>query len=178
MNWSFCGNLIMSLYERASRYRLQTVIPGVVSDKPSNVKSTSEYVNSLEAIQDFAIVSRESLKRFGAPKTFSELVECIKTTVKDRNVKTPFMRGLLHNFPRIFRQSKILPGRVSQAFNSNAVILDAIRAGYLNLILMGKKFTASECEVNSDSYATVNLNLLKRAFPRINREARLSLYLD
>ena len=123
-------------------------------------------------------MAKESNRRFGNPKTFTEAVECILATVSDRQAKTPFMRGLLNKFHRIVKQSKILPLRVSQAFRSDAVVLDALKAGYLNLILMGKRFIVNEDEMSTDKYDSVNLPLISKAFPDLNREARLSLYLD
>ena len=170
----------MSLFEIASRVRLQTLIPELHKDHPYQIKTPNRFVSSLEAIQDFSIVAQESRRRFGNPKSITQAVECIKTTVKERETKTPFMRGLLipGRYHRIFSQSKILPRKVSKAFSSNTVVLNAIKAGYLSIILMNKRLIVNEDELSTDKYNSVNLNLITKAFPTFNREARLSLYLD
>ena len=53
--WQYTGELILSLFERAGRYKLHVPIPHIIQDVPFKIKSAQDFVSSLEAIQDWSI---------------------------------------------------------------------------------------------------------------------------
>jgi hypothetical protein len=178
-NWQYTGQLCLSLYERAARFRLTVLIPAILHDRPFITVDNENFFETLEAVQNWKVVSAKANVRFGIPRSFEEATTCIRLIASENVGLNEGMRGLLTTHPRCFIQSKVLPVLLSNTFNTEQTIFDAITEGYMSLILLGDNYQSSE---NPDKpvrkYTSTNLHMAIRAFPAVNRRVRLSLNLD
>ena len=102
----------------------------------------------------------------------------MQKTIKDRKGKSPFMRKLSGTQHRIFQESKILPDTLSCIFNSDTVIVDAIKQGYRNIMEMDYKYISTNQNKPKRKFENPNLSLLIKAFPELNAVARFKFNLD
>ena len=173
------GQLVLSLFERASRFRLQVLLPNLINDLPFHIQPTQQFVGSMEAVQDWAILTKEANKRFGTPDTMSETSVYIKKIIADRKGKTPFMKKLLDSQHRIYVQSKILPDKISKIFDSDQTIIDAIKGCYLAFNQLDEKYISVEDPNRSRRvHNGANYFLLIKSFPDLNDSARKELGLN
>ena len=178
-NWQYTGQLCLSLYERAARFRLTVLIPAIIYDKPFLTVTNELFVETLEAIQNWKFVAAHSNIRYGIPRSFEEAEACILKITAEQSGLSANMKGLLKTHPRLFPQSRILPVLLSNAFSSDQTVFDAITEGYMSLILLNDKYQSFE---NPDKpvrkYTSMNLAMAIRAFPDVNIKVRVSLNLD
>ena len=178
-NWQYTGQLCLSLYERAARFRLTVLIPAILHDRPFLTVNNALFVDTLEAIQNWKKVSTLSNQRFGIPRSFEEATTCIRKVATENVGLTVSMKGLLTTHPRCFVQSKVLPILLSNTFNTEQNIFDAITEGYMSLILLSDNYQSSEDpDKPTRKFTSINLQMAIRAFPEVKTRVRVSLNLD
>ena len=155
------------------------LIPAIIKDKPFLIVPNELFVDSLEAIQNWKIIAGRSNVRFGLPRSFDEASACIKKVISDTKGLNEGMKGLLTTYPRFFQQSRLLPILLSNAFNSEQTLYDAVTEGYMSLILLNDKFQSSEDpDKPVRKFISMNLHMTIRAFLKVNEAVRASLNLD
>ena len=119
-------------------------------------------MTSLECIQDWELVSKNINKRYGTPKSLEELAMCTQKVIKEKKWPTPFMRGLLTKNHRIFREAKILPNKLSKTFGTEKTVNDALKAGYLEFLLLDEKVIGNgDIQYSNRIHGTTNLILMR-----------------
>ena len=72
--WSLVGSWIMSLAEIMNRFRIQFILPSVFQDNKLNFKDGNEKLMHLSKVQEFHMLYRQCVGKFGKPGDLGELM--------------------------------------------------------------------------------------------------------
>ena len=149
-NWYLTNNLVWSLMEIASRRRLAVIIPTLDISQPILIQSFFTFADTCEHIEQWAIVYKECVRKFGLPNSAQELKAAFCKTVKTKKANTPYISGVLVNKPRFYNLGRLLPIRLDEVFSANRVIEG--------------EFSQNIC-ASPDNKSMCNIDLLRLSFP-------------
>ena len=83
-NWFLTNNLVLSLMKIASRRRLALIIPTLDISHPILIQSFFTFSETCEHIEQWALLYKESFKKFGLPNSANELQAAFSKTVASK----------------------------------------------------------------------------------------------
>jgi hypothetical protein len=159
-NWLLCNNLVYSLLEMAARRRLAVLITTIDISNPIKFQNFQNFSDYLELIEQWVVISRESVRRYGTPNSIKEMVAAVRKVIEEKKAVSPYLKGVLIENPRYFPQSKILPIYLENVFSTNKIVEMELSKGYgaapenfsmSNRDLLRKTFPVTNLKVKGDS---------------------------
>ena len=85
------------------------------------------------------------------------MVAAVRKVIDEKKAVTPYLKGVLINNPRYFRESKILPIYLENVFSTNKIIEFELFKGY---------------GAAPENFSMSNRDLLRRTFPLSNSKVK------
>jgi hypothetical protein len=146
--------------EVAARKRLTIVLPTLDITHPISIQEFFTFSDNCELIEQWSLIYRESLRKFGYSTSANELRAAIFKTIKARKASTPYIKGILVDKPRFYSIGRILPIKLKDSFSTNLLIREEFRKN-----ICGSPDNRSMC----------NIELLRLSFPDTLKELQSEL---
>ena len=124
---------------------------------PVLIQEFFTFSNTCELIEQWALIYKDTIKKFGYSGSANELKAAVLKTVKAEKATTPYIEGVLVNQPRFFNIGRLSPLRLEGVFSANQVIKN--------------EFTKNlSCDPSNESMC--NIDFLRLSFPETLMEVQ------
>ena len=103
---------------------MSVLMPDINKKAPLSVHSFEDFSKTMEQIEEWSSLAKDTSKRFGVSNTLCELSCAIRKTTVKRRANSPYIRNILKTTPRYFKLGRILPKKLGGIIFIDGLIKD------------------------------------------------------